>query len=65
MSATPARPWYRHLWPWLLMIPPAVAVIGGLLTAYLAVSHPDRLISQDCVRDGVTMVCGEAAPRQP
>jgi hypothetical protein len=47
------------------MIPPAVAVIGGLLTAYLAVSHPDRLISQDCVRDGVTMVCGEAAPRQP
>ena len=65
MSAPPVRPWYRQLWPWLLMIPPTVAVIGGLFTAYLAVTRPDPLISKDCVRNGVTMVCGEAAPRQP
>ena len=25
-----SRPWYRQLWPWLLMLPPAAAVIGGV-----------------------------------
>jgi len=36
MNTTPARPWYRQLWPWLLMLPPAAAVIGGGFTLYLA-----------------------------
>jgi hypothetical protein len=65
MSTAPVRPWYRQYWPWLLMIPPASAVIGGFLTLYLAVTRPDALIRKDCVRDGATMVCGEAAPRNP
>jgi hypothetical protein len=54
-----ARPWYRQLWPWLLMLPPAAAVIGGGITLYLAISRPDVLIRKDCVKDGVTMVCGD------
>ena len=23
--------WYRHLWPWLLMLPPLAAVCGGIM----------------------------------
>jgi hypothetical protein len=61
MSAPEVRPWYRHAWPWLLMIPPAAAVIGGSLTLYLAVTRPDTLVRRDCIKDGVTMVCGEEA----
>lgn len=60
MNATPERPWYRQVWPWLLMLPPAAAVIGGCLTLYLAVSRPDVLVRRDCVQDGVTMRCGES-----
>lgn len=60
MSTTIQRPWYRHLWPWLLIIPPAAAVIGGGFTLYLAVSRPDTLIRRDCVQDGVTMRCGDS-----
>jgi hypothetical protein len=41
------------------MLPPAVAVVGGALTLYLAVTRPDALVRQDCVQDGVTMTCGE------
>ena len=59
MSAPTAKPWYRQLWPWLLIIPPAVAVIGGGLTLYLAITRPDALVRQDCVKDGVVMKCGE------
>jgi hypothetical protein len=63
MSDPNARPWYRHVWPWLLMVPPAAAVIGGSVTLYLAVTRPDTLIRKDCIKDGVTMVCGEEAGR--
>jgi uncharacterized protein len=59
MSTPTPRPWYRQLWPWLLMLPPAVAVVGGAVTYYLAVTRPDVLVRQDCVQDGVTMKCGE------
>ena len=65
MSTDNARPWYRQLWPWLLIIPPAGAVIGGMITLYLAVTRPDVLVRKDCVRDGATIVCGEDAPRRP
>ena len=63
MNATPPRPWYRQLWPWLLIVPPAAAVIGGCLTLYLAVTRPDTLVREDCFKDGVTMVCGDEARR--
>jgi hypothetical protein len=61
MSEPSPKPWYRHVWPWLLIVPPAAAVIGGALTLYLAVTRPDTLVRKDCFKDGVTMVCGEEA----
>jgi hypothetical protein len=63
MTEPTARPWYRHVWPWLLIVPPAAAVGGGGITLYLAVTRPDTLIQKDCFKDGVTMVCGEEARR--
>ncbi len=63
MNTVVAKPWYRHVWPWLLIIPPLGAVIGGSVTLYLAVTRPDALVSRDCIKDGVTMVCGEDARR--
>jgi hypothetical protein len=64
MSTPDAKPWYRQLWPWLLIIPPAAAVIGGGLTLYLAITRPDALVRQDCVKDGVVMKCGETDTHQ-
>ncbi|HSQ68460.1 MAG TPA: hypothetical protein VLM41_00125 [Steroidobacteraceae bacterium] len=59
MRGSETRPWYRQLWPWLLMLPPVLAVVGGGITLYLAVTRPDVLIRKDCVKDGVTMRCGD------
>ena len=59
MNAESQRPWYRQLWPWLLIVPPLASVIGGGVTYYLAVTRPDVLVQEDCVQDGVTMKCGE------
>jgi hypothetical protein len=63
MNTVVAKPWYRHVWPWLLIIPPLGAVIGGSVTLYLALTRPDALVRRDCIKDGVTMVCGEDARR--
>jgi len=51
-----ARPrddaWYRHPLVWLLILVPASAVIGGLVTLYLAVSTDDGLVVDDYYRKG-------------
>jgi len=45
-SVTP-RPWYKEPWPWVAIAIPAAAVIMGVITFYLAVSHPDYLVVED------------------
>jgi uncharacterized protein len=41
-------PWYRHRWPWLLMMGPAVVVAAGLATWVLAarVAANDGLVTE-------------------
>jgi hypothetical protein len=44
-----SKPWYKQMWPWLLISGPAIAAIGCVITIYLAVNlYADKL-----VRDGV------------
>ncbi len=44
-----SKPWFKQLWPWLLISGPAVAAIGCIITIYLAVT----LYADKPVRDGV------------
>jgi hypothetical protein len=52
-SSTPA--WYREPWPWLLMLGPALVVIAGIVTAYLAVVSNDGLVEDDYYKQGLTV----------
>lgn len=45
----PSKPWFKQLWPWLLISGPAVAAIGCIITIYLAFT----LYADKPVRDGV------------
>lgn len=49
-AAAQARPWYREYWVWLLMIPPAASVLGGVTMVYLAASEPVALVIEDYAR---------------
>lgn len=40
-------PWYRYPWPWVAIAIPAIAVVGGLFSLYLAISNPDPLVVDD------------------
>jgi hypothetical protein len=41
------RPWYRHVWPWLLMLPPFASVCGGISMIWLATHTPASLAVAD------------------
>jgi uncharacterized protein len=43
------KPWWKQLWPWLLISGPATAMIGCIITIYLAVN----LYADQPLRDGV------------
>lgn len=45
-------PWYRQLWPWLLMAMPALALVGGAFTFWLAYSTNNALVVDDYYREG-------------
>ena len=50
-----ARPWHREPWPWLLMSGPAIVVVAGFVTLYLAVSGQDGLVVDDYYKQGKTI----------
>ena len=54
-SMLPRLPWYREPWPWLLMMGPAIVVVAGVFTAWLAVSHEDALVADDYYKRGLAI----------
>ncbi|MCX7945433.1 MAG: FixH family protein [Hydrogenophilus sp.] len=49
------EPWYRQRWPWLLMMPPLAAVVGGMATLVVAVRSWDGLVVDDYYREGLAI----------
>ena len=52
-NGAPAKPWYKHPWPWLLMAGPAIVVAAGFYTYYLAATRNNpSLVTDDYYREG-------------
>jgi hypothetical protein len=48
-------PWYRQRWPWLLMLPPLAAVVGGAVTIVLAIRSNDGMVAADYYKRGLAI----------
>ena len=48
-------PWYRHRWPWFLMAGPAIVVVAGVITLWLAVRSNDGLVADDYYKQGLAI----------
>ncbi|MES3004172.1 MAG: FixH family protein [Pseudomonadota bacterium] len=48
-----ATPWWKHGHVWLVIAGPAVVVVAGLVTAWIAVRDPDPVLAEDYYRRGV------------
>jgi hypothetical protein len=51
----PIAPWYRQAWPWFLIALPATAVVGGIVTATLAVRGFDGPVAADYYKQGLAI----------
>lgn len=52
LNPTNTAPWYRHLWPWLLMAGPLVVVIAGTITMWISFAGADALVVDDYYKQG-------------
>ncbi len=52
MAEQTQKRWYREPWVWLLIALPMSAVIGGMITIYLAVASSDGLVVDDYYKRG-------------
>lgn len=50
-----AAPWYRHRWPWILMAGPAVVIVAGFITAWLAIISYDGLVEDNYYKVGLAV----------
>lgn len=48
-------PWYRQFWPWFLMLFPAAAVVGGIITLRMAVTSDDGVVEDDYYKKGMAI----------
>lgn len=49
------RPWYKERWTWLLMLMPASAIVGGMITLWLAIKSFDGLVADDYYKQGLAI----------
>jgi len=52
MSGQQPKHWYSEPWVWLVIALPLTAVIGGMITLYLAISTSDGLVVDDYYKRG-------------
>jgi hypothetical protein len=55
MATDVITPWYRQAWPWFLIALPATAVVGGIITAVLAVRGFDGPVASDYYKQGLAI----------
>ena len=46
-------PWWKFGLVWMVVAGPAIVVVAGFVTLYLAVTRPDPVVSQDYYRQGI------------
>jgi len=61
-SGKPA-PWWRFGYVWLVISGPAVVVVAGFVTLWLALANPETLVAQDYYRRGLDINKTIAAER--
>ena len=45
-------PWYKHRWPWFLMLGPFVVLVAGFVTMWSSFSGADALVVDDYYKQG-------------
>ncbi|MBV8032845.1 MAG: FixH family protein [Betaproteobacteria bacterium] len=50
-----AKPWYREPWPWIVMSGPALVLVAGAATMWIAFASADGLVAEDYYKQGLAI----------
>lgn len=53
IASQPPRPWWKFGYVWLIISGPAIVVVAGFFTLWLAVRTPDPVLSEDYYQRGL------------
>lgn len=48
-------PWYKQRWPWILISGPAIVIVAGIITMWLAIVSNDGLVTDDYYKQGLAV----------
>ena len=48
-----AKPWWKFGHVWLIIAGPAIVIVAGFVTLWLAVSQPDPVLAEDYYQQGL------------
>lgn len=48
-----SQPWWKHGYVWLVISGPAIVVVAGFVTLWLAISQPDPVLAEDYYQRGL------------
>jgi hypothetical protein len=48
-------PWYRHVWAWVIFGLPAIVVVAGLSTWWIAANEADSLVVDEYYKEGLAI----------
>jgi hypothetical protein len=48
-------PWYRHPWPWFIISGPALVIVAGAITTWIAFASADGLVADDYYKQGMAI----------
>jgi hypothetical protein len=52
VDASHSGPWYRHFWPWFIVVLLGTTVVAGISTVVIAFRGADSLVTDDYYRTG-------------
>ena len=52
---TQSKPWYRERWPWILLSGPAVVLVAGGITTWIAFASADGVVAGDYYKRGLAI----------
>lgn len=62
-STQVAAPWWKFGHVWMVVAGPAIVIVAGFVTLYLAIRTPDPVVTEDYYRKGIEInKTLEAAP---
>jgi uncharacterized protein len=52
-APAPAAPWWKFGHVWLVIAGPAIVIVAGFVTLWLAMSRPDPVVAEDYYQRGI------------